>query len=203
MDVFQIVVSGLVASSLMILSFSILKQKGWQSVDLAYVLGRLAMGSKENASLIGLLIHYIFGMLSTVVYVDLLQVAPVATFGGSVILLSFVGVGHGVLAALIIMAVTTRTSTSLLFGLAGLGLFSSIILSHFIFGITLGIMLGLKGFAPIGILFLTLFLGIKTGLGTMTQSKSDRGNQFPRNQLSANLFSKNSQPKNSQKAKAG
>jgi hypothetical protein len=146
-------------------------------VDLAYVLGRIAVGSKKNAAQVGLLIHYVFGMLSTIVYVALLQIAPVTEFGASAILLSFVGVGHGVLAALLIMAVTTRTSSSLLFGLAGLGLFSSMVLSHLVFGLTLGIMLGLRGAAPIAILALALFLGIKSGLGRIDQTKSIRRKQ--------------------------
>ena len=134
MTILQTVLAGAFGTVFMSLIMTLVHRAGWSNGDMVRAVGSLATRSLEGSVRAGLLIHLISGVLFAIPYTILLGLfAP--DFGGSAVLIGCVlGLLHGIIVSLLIIAVFSDRHPVAQFRGAGVEIAAAHIFGHVGYG---------------------------------------------------------------------
>ncbi|TGL59485.1 hypothetical protein [Leptospira sarikeiensis] len=140
-----IFLAGIVGTICMSLSMWSIHSAGTINADMIRAVGSFFTKDMERALVPGIITHIIFGVMFAFPYAFLISLAP-HLFIASVVTGGAVGFFHGYLVGFLLVALVARNHPLEQFREAGISVAAAHVFGHLIYGVGVGVILGLYGF---------------------------------------------------------
>lgn len=152
MLVLQTLFAGAVGTAGMTVVMTLLHRKGWAHADMIRVLGSLLTRKYENALWPGLALHFTAGALFAIPYAIVLSLQLLPSTFGAAAIGAILGLLHGILASIILLAVVSGSHPVERFRNAGVDVAIAYIAGHIAYGMIVCGVVSLLGLSWHGVL---------------------------------------------------
>lgn len=136
---FEIIISGLLASTVMILLMNLITKSNLANADMVRAIGSLITKSKENCLGVGLTIYFAAGIVFAFPYYYLLNMVPMEQPNQEIVVAGLLGLVHGFIVSFALVVEVAGRHPVREFSSAGFAIALAHILGHVFYGLTIGI----------------------------------------------------------------
>ena len=148
MPFFQVVVSGLIATGLMIVFMEAIYRVHWAATNMVEAIGTAVTGSTDHSFGVGLVFDLFLGCVFSLIYYAILKAVPISDPASDIRLLIALGVAQGLVAAMALVILTDASETFAKFRKGTTGIILGYLSGHFVYGLSLGILFFLFHILP-------------------------------------------------------
>lgn len=138
----SVVITGVIATAVMSLALYMIHWRGFANADMINAIGSLFTRSEEDALSVGLVVHFLSGVIFALLYVGLWSVLAVDSVRLYLMLGLITGFAHGFVVSFILVAVVAHHHPIERFRNAGIGVAAAHLLAHVIYGAVVGFFAG-------------------------------------------------------------
>ncbi|HKI98126.1 MAG TPA: DUF6789 family protein [bacterium] len=140
--ILQTVLAGLIATGVMTAALYAIHWRGFAEADMLRALGSIVTRNETNAMPLGIVLHFLSGIVFAFLYVIVWSTLPVAEFQHYVLLGLISGFAHGLVVSFVLVILVAEHHPLPRFQQAGIGVAVAHLLAHVIYGLLIGIVAG-------------------------------------------------------------
>jgi uncharacterized membrane protein YagU involved in acid resistance len=144
MEFCLVALGGIIATTAMLAVLGLIGKTQWPSVNLIKTMGSLVTQSQDRHTGVGIVIVYSFGVVLALGFALLLGLSHIRFLSEALILSGFAGCVSGVVAGMILVGFIGSRHPIKQFKMGGMGQFASVVAGHIVYGLSIGLVLGLK-----------------------------------------------------------
>jgi Family of unknown function (DUF6789) len=140
--ILQTVLAGVIATAVMSAALYGIHWRGFAEADMIRALGSIVTRNESNAMPIGLVIHFLSGIIFAFVYVIVWSTLPVSQFQHYLLLGLITGFAHGLVVSFALVVLVAEHHPLQRFQRAGIGVAVAHLVAHVVYGLLVGIVAG-------------------------------------------------------------
>jgi Family of unknown function (DUF6789) len=140
--ILQTVLAGVIATVVMTASLYAIHWRGFAEADMLRALGSIFTRKESNALPVGVVLHFLSGIVFAFLYVVVWSTLPVNAFQHYVLLGLFTGFAHGLVVSYVLVVLVAEHHPLERFQRAGIGVAVAHLAAHVVYGLLVGIVAG-------------------------------------------------------------
>lgn len=141
-EILQTVLAGLIATAVMSAALYAIHWKGFAEADMIRALGSIVTRNEANAVPLGVIIHFVSGIVFAFLYILVWSTLPLAEFRHYLLLGLVTGFAHGLVVSFLLVILVAEHHPVARFQQAGIGVAVAHLVAHVIYGVLVGIVAG-------------------------------------------------------------
>jgi len=140
MPFLQVVLSGLIATSIMIVFMESIHRLHWARADMVEAIGTALTGNYQKSFRVGLFFDLFWGCVFSLVYYAFLQIVPISSVSTDLILMVALGVGQGLAVSMMLVVLVDASKTLSGFRTGTTGVILGYLSGHFVYALSLALL---------------------------------------------------------------